>query len=143
MAESGRWVGVGVGALIVRDDEVLLLRRRNVHGDGTWSTPGGHVDFGETLERCAAREVEEETGLVVGEVRFLAVTNDVMPADDRHYVTVWMRCDHAGGEPRVAAAHEMSEVRWFPVDALPEPLFTSLANLTSGAAHGLAHGWLE
>src|SRR5262245_18223392 len=99
MEHEHRWVGVGVGAVICRSEEILLLRRRNVHGSGTWSTPGGHVEFGESLEACAAREALEETGLIVGEVEFLAVTNDHMPADDKHYVTVWMRCAYAGGEP--------------------------------------------
>ncbi len=95
-----RWVGVGVGAVIRRGDDVLLLKRRNVHGDGTWSTPGGHVEFGESLERCAAREAQEETGLVAGEVSFLAVTNDYMPEDGKHYVTERLVHGHAlGGRP--------------------------------------------
>ena len=46
----------GVGVVITRGDKVLLLPRKNVHGEGTWSTPGGHLEFGETLEACAVRE---------------------------------------------------------------------------------------
>lgn len=56
---------VGVGIIIEKDDQVLLLRRRNVLGDGTWSTPGGHLDYGETPEECAVREAHEETGVHV------------------------------------------------------------------------------
>lgn len=136
MDEAQRWVGVGVGAMVRRGNQLLLLRRRGVHGDGTWSTPGGHVDFGESLEQTAAREVLEETGLVVGEVTFLGVTNDVMPDDGKHYVTVWMQCVDAGGDPRICAPHEMDAIGWFAVDELPTPLFTSLRNLLAGTALG-------
>lgn len=44
---------VGVGVIITKDQHVLLLRRHSVHGAGTWSTPGGHLDFGESPEACA------------------------------------------------------------------------------------------
>ena len=56
---------VGVGVLILRDGKVLLGRRKGSHGAGCWSAPGGHLEFGETLEDCAAREVLEETGLKI------------------------------------------------------------------------------
>jgi 8-oxo-dGTP diphosphatase len=51
---------VGVAILITEDDRVLLMKRKGIHGTGTWSTPGGHLDFGDTPEQCAARETKEE-----------------------------------------------------------------------------------
>ncbi len=66
---------VGVGVLIVRDGLVLLGKRRHVHGEGDWSPPGGHLEFGETPEECAVREAHEETGLHVVNVRLAGVTN--------------------------------------------------------------------
>ena len=129
---------VGVGVLVRRGHEVLLLRRSNVHGSGTWSTPGGHLDPGETPETCAVREVREEVGIDVDGVRFLGVTNDVFHAERRHYITVWMEADFRAGQARVVAAHEMSEVRWFPADALPHRLFLSLQHLIEGAGYGVA-----
>ncbi len=66
---------VGVGVLVVRDDRVLLLRWINAHGVGNWSPPGGHLELGEPPEDCAIHETKEETGLDIGEVHFLAITN--------------------------------------------------------------------
>lgn len=125
---------VGVGVIITRGGEVLLLHRKNVHGEGTWSTPGGHLDFGETPEACAAREVFEETGLQVARLRFVCITNDVFDAS-RHYITIWMRGEYQGGEARLAAEYESSEVAWFRWDALPEPLFMSLRHLLQGTTY--------
>ena len=125
---------VGVGVVITRGDEVLLLHRKNVHGEGTWSTPGGHLDFGETPEACAAREVFEETGLQVGNIRFICITNDVFD-ESRHYITIWMRGEYQGGEARVAAEYESSEVAWFPREALPSPLFKSFQHLLQGKTY--------
>lgn len=127
---------VGVGIIVRRNNEILLLRRKNVHGDGTWSTPGGHLDPGETPEECAVREVREETGVDVGDVRFLAITNDVFENEGRHYVTVWMEATYLSGTETVAAEHEMSEVAWYPAASLPHTLFLPLQNLIDGRSYG-------
>lgn len=127
--------GVGVGLIIARGSEILLIRRHGAHGAGTWSTPGGHLDFGESLETCATREAREETGLEVTNVRFRALTNDRFVNEGRHYVTVWMEADYAGGEPGLTAPEEASDIGWFPWDALPEPLFLPLRNLLAGACY--------
>ena len=123
---------VGVGVIVTKDQQVLLLRRRNVHGAGTWSTPGGHLDFGESPEQCAVREVKEETGLDIDGVAFRAITNDVFTAEGRHYITIWMEGRYTGGEPTVAAPEEASEIGWFPWSALPQPLFLPLQHLLDG-----------
>ena len=128
---------VGVGIIIVKDEQVLLLRRRNVHGAGSWSTPGGHLDFGESPEECAVREAKEETGVDVTDVRFKAVTNDVFEAEGKHYITLWMEGRYVAGEPRINAAYEMAEVGWFAWNALPEPLFLPLQHLLDSRCYPL------
>jgi 8-oxo-dGTP diphosphatase len=119
---------VGTAMIIMKDDKVLLMKRKGPHGQGTWSTPGGHLDFGETLEGCAAREAKEEVGVDVVDVRFRAVTNDVFEETGKHYVTAWFE-GKAMNEPAIAAERELSEIGWFAWDSLPQPLFLPLENL--------------
>lgn len=140
MRESPR---VGVGVVIRRGDEVLLVRRRAVHGDGSWSTPGGHLDPGETPESCAQREALEETGIELDAVQFRAITNDVFETEGVHYVTIWMEGEYLDGEPTVRAGYELAEVRWFSWDALPSELFLPLSNLLTGRCYPSHRGGLE
>lgn len=134
---------VGVGIVVRRNGEILLVRRKNVHGDGSWSLPGGHLDPGEALEECAVREAREETGVEVGSVRFLAITNDVFEKEARHYLTVWMEGDYLSGTETVAEEYEVSEVGWYPVDSLPDELFLPLQNLIDGRSYGRKSGGLH
>lgn len=124
MSEQPR---VGVAIIVTTNDRVLLIKRKGPHGTGTWSTPGGHLDFGETPEQCAAREAQEEVGIEVNDIHFRSVTNDLFESTGRHYITLWME-GTATGEPTVAAEREVSEIGWFTWDQLPEPLFLPLEN---------------
>jgi 8-oxo-dGTP diphosphatase len=139
MNESAPIPRIGVGVVIRRGNDVLLLRRHNVHGAGTWSTPGGYFEYGETPEECATREALEETGVIISSPRFLAVTNDFFPERQKHFITLWMYADYAAGEIGLHAPDESTEVGWFPHDQLPEPLFLCFANLTKGSAYLHGH----
>ena len=126
---------IGVGVIIVKQGHLLLLERKSVHGAGTWSTPGGHLEFGESPEACAVREVREETGVEIGNARFMAITNDVFAEAARHYITLWMQGEYRSGTPFINAAYEMSAVDWFELANLPRPLFLPLQNLVDGNSH--------
>jgi len=119
---------VGVAIIITKGDQVLLMKRKGPHGQGTWSTPGGHLDFGETPEGCAAREAKEEVGLDVVDIRFRAVTNDIFEEEGKHYITIWMD-GKSSGEPIIAAEEEVAEIGWFAWNSLPQPVFLTLENL--------------
>jgi 8-oxo-dGTP diphosphatase len=114
---------VGVGVVVRLGRQILLVRRHGAHGAGTWSPPGGNLDFGETPSECAAREVEEETGVRIAEPTFAGATNDLFAEDGLHYVTLWFEADHGSGTARPRAADELSAVAWFREGALPTPLF--------------------
>ena len=147
-------VRVGVGAFILassppqspENPSFLLGRRINTHGAGAWATPGGHLEFGESPETCAAREILEETGLKVRDVRFLTATNDFMPSEDRHYVTLFVTCvrENEGDEPRVLEPEKCEAwewvdwgdlLRWVELEAgsgtgiVEKKMFTPLLNL--------------
>jgi 8-oxo-dGTP diphosphatase len=120
---------VGVGVLVWYDRKVLLGRRRGAHGAQTWSFPGGHLEFGESWEACAAREVREETGLELDSLGFAAVTNDVFVDEGKHYITVFMQ-----GQARSSAAERREPDKcegwqWFDWSDLPSPLFLPIRNL--------------
>ena len=126
---------VGVAVIIHKDQMVLLIKRSNVHGAGSWSTPGGHLEYGEKPEDCAIREVKEETNIDVGNVRFRAITNDIFVEDEKHYITIWMEGEYSSGEPIVNAAYEMCEVGWFSWDELPNELFLPFRNFIEGKGY--------
>ncbi len=120
---------VGVAVIIANKGKVLLGKRLNSHGDGTWAFPGGHLELKESIENCARREVFEETGLVIQHVEHAAVTNDIFTRENKHYVTLFMLARYESGEPRLKEPKKCAAWQWFPWDDLPAPLFLSLENL--------------
>jgi 8-oxo-dGTP diphosphatase len=120
---------VGVGCIVVRPDgQVLMVQNHR----GFWSTPGGHLDFGESPAECAVRETFEETGLQVTEVEFVAITNDLLSDLGRHYITIWMRASAAELTPVIGDRAEIADAGWFAPTALPEPRHLYFENLIAG-----------
>jgi 8-oxo-dGTP diphosphatase len=126
---------VGLAVIVERGGQVLLLKRKGSHGEGTWAPPGGHVEFGESLEECAVRETLEETGVVIGEVEFIAITNDLFPSERKHYLTVWVEATYLSGQAAVAYPDKVAQVSWVSWDSLPEQLFIPFDNLLSGRSY--------
>lgn len=126
---------VGVGVMVLRDGHLLLGRRKGSHGAGEYAYPGGHLEHLESFEQCAKREVREETGLEIGPLRFLRVLNTREYAP-KHYVDVAFAADWVSGEPRVLEPEKIDGWAWYPLDALPSPVFgtipTALEALTTG-----------
>lgn len=122
-------VRVGVGVLIVRENKVLLGKRRGSHGEGTWAPPGGHLDFGETVEECARREVLEETGIIIREVRRGPYTTDIFPEVNRHFVTLFVTATNSEGDPALLEPSKCEGWEWHPWSSLPTPLFGPMQSL--------------
>lgn len=122
-------VGAGIGVMILKDERVLLGRRHldpnkadsALHGEGTWTMPGGKLDFGDTFEMGAAREVLEETGIKVKSLNVICVSNEIV--SDAHFVTIGLLCTDFEGEPHVMEPDEITEWKWFDLQDLPTPLF--------------------
>lgn len=125
-------IGVGVGIIVKKEDEILLLKRNTTHGNGTWTPPGGTLEYGESFEECAIRECKEETNVDIDEVRFITLTNDIFEEEKEHYVTIWMEGRYASGESKVNSKGEVSEIKWVTWDKLPKNLFLSFQNLIKG-----------
>ncbi len=116
-------VRVGVACFIFKEGKFLMGTRKGSHGENTWSIPGGHLEFGETFEQCAAREVMEETGLTVKNIRFGAITNDYFSTENKHYVSIWMVSDYDGGQENETEPEYYVGQKWVSFDDLPSPLF--------------------
>lgn len=124
-------MGIGVGVMILKDNKILLGKRHDnpekadseLHGEGTWTMPGGGLEFGEEFEYGAAREVEEETGIKINkkDLQLVSVTNDFN--GDAHFVTVGFLCEDFEGKPKAREPDEITQWDWFSLDELPEPMF--------------------
>lgn len=116
-------VGVGCAAIIIRDGTFLMIKRAGNHGPGTWSVPGGWQEIGETFEQATRREVSEEVGCEITNVRFAAVTNNYFPEENVHSISIFSLADWVSGEPQNLEPEKCEELRWVDFDSLPTPLF--------------------
>ncbi|MBI5223962.1 NUDIX domain-containing protein [Candidatus Micrarchaeota archaeon] len=120
---------VGVGVMLIRNGKILLGKRKNSHGSGSWAFPGGRLEFGESPEDCARREVLEETGIIVHDLEHFALTSDFFENEKEHYVTLFLLAKQFEGESRILEPHKCEEWKWFALNDLPSPKFLSLENL--------------
>jgi 8-oxo-dGTP diphosphatase len=113
---------VGVGALILDGDKILLEQRKNEPSKGKWSVPGGLVELGESMEDAVVREVKEETGLDVYEPRLVDVVNYVSYGERGavmyHYVIVDYLVAVRSGKPK--AASDAAALKWVPFNELEQ-----------------------
>ncbi len=117
---------IGVGIVLRNNGQVLLGKRVGSSGSGNWGFPGGHLEYGEQVEECAARELLEETGLVAKSIFVGPWTNDTM---EKHYVTLFAFVDEFEGELQLKEPNKCLGWEWFSWDNLPEPLFTPIVSL--------------
>lgn len=137
-------VGVGFGVMMLRDGKVLLGKRHEdpekadseLHGEGTWTMPGGKLEFQETPEQGAIREVMEETGMKIehSDIKLVSLSNDMV--SDAHFVTLGFLCENCIGEPSVMEPDEITEWKWFKLDALPEKVFFPSAKVIKNYLSG-------
>lgn len=107
-------------AVMIHENQVLLVRRANPPDAGCWGFPGGKVEFGEAIESCAVRELEEETGVIGEAVKILTAVDALDFADDgrlrEHFILIAVLCRWSKGAP--VAGDDALEARWFMLDQL-------------------------
>jgi 8-oxo-dGTP diphosphatase len=120
---------VGVAGILIRNGKILLGKRVGAHSSGTWCFPGGKLDFGEEVFDCAKREVLEETGLKISNLRLGSYTNDYFKDENLHYITLFVLSDKISGTPKIMEPNKCLEWRWVEWNDMPRPLFLPIQNL--------------
>lgn len=128
---------VGVGALVIRDGKILLIKRGVEPSKGLWAIPGGTLKLGETMRECAAREILEETGVTVA-VGDCVYVFDLIERDESakikfHFIVVDYAALYVSGEPK--GADDAEEAGWFSpeeLDGLPVSQNTLKALFSTG-----------
>lgn len=120
-------IKLGVGTLILNSEKKILLGYRTVKpAENTWSPTGGHLEFGETFEECAIREVKEETNLDIESPTFITTTNHIL-SPQYQFVLIHMQAYYSGAQQIInKEPHKAREWQWFSYTNLPENLTPSL-----------------
>ena len=119
---------VGVGIIVIKDGMILLGKRKGAHGAGEWSFPGGHLEFRESIEQCAYRELAEETGLIATSVEPGPWVNDIID-ENKHYVTLFVFVDQFEGHLQLSEPDKCEGWEWFEWGSLPSPLFIPIRSM--------------
>lgn len=147
MHSEEKVVHAGFGVILLKGGKVLLGRRHSdpdkadseLHGEDTWTFPGGKHDFGEELAEGATREVKEETDIDVkpDDLEVFSVTNDMVPT--AHFVTIGFIAKRFSGEPKVMEPDEIVQWKWFSLNALPSPMFKPSAKMIKNFKEGVVY----
>lgn len=144
----GKKPEVGVGVIVMKGEEVLLIKRSNtVFGGGMWSAPVGFLKPNETFEDCAVRELNQSVGIMIVDARFIAITDCTLNGGSQNrFVTIWMQSRHINGMPFARDKSWISDTKWFKLDrkSLPPPnnIYYTLRKLLCGDSY-VPHGGID
>lgn len=125
-------IGTGVGVMILNEKNQLLLGLRNddekkadteLHLEGTWTMPGGKIEYGETFEQAGIREVEEETSLKIEERDITPICVQTDKNEYAHFVTIGLLAKKFSGEVKTMEPDEIVEWKWFDLNDLPMNMY--------------------
>ena len=122
-------IKIGIGVMLLDDDKVLLGHRATnkkdtggIYETDCWTLPGGKQEYDETFFEGAKREVKEETNLDIDKLELFGAADDIQP--DRHYITMHVIAREFSGKLKVMEPGSEDEWRWFPLDKLPDNLYS-------------------
>ncbi|MBS0615753.1 MAG: NUDIX domain-containing protein [Verrucomicrobia bacterium] len=116
---------VGVAVVVIHEGKILLGKRKGGFAPGQWSCAGGHLEFGESVEDCMRRELEEETGLRVISFKLGPWVSTVFDAE-HHYITLYTFVHAFEGTPQLREPEKCEGWSWFSLSDLPTPLFATV-----------------
>ncbi len=117
------YIGVGVGAFILDENNKLLLQKRAVPAEkGYWCIPGGRLEMFEKLEHAVVREVKEETDLDIEVLKLMGICDHIIQAESAHWVSASYLCKILNGKAKIMEPDKASEMGWFNLDDLPDNL---------------------
>jgi len=122
---------IGVGVLVWREKQILLGERLAKKQAGCWQFPGGHLENNESVIECARREVLEETGIHVKDLRHLGYTDSQFEVARNKYITLLVSCEYDSGEVEVLEPDKCASWQWFDYQRLPAPLFIPISRFLS------------
>ena len=124
-------IRAGCGVMVFNEEGKLLLGLRNsdekladseLHEEGTWTMPGGNIEYGETMEEAGIREAKEETGIDVHDLEVICVQTD--KNEYAHYISVGMIAHSFNGTPRAMEPEQILKWEWFDLNNLPNNIFS-------------------
>jgi 8-oxo-dGTP diphosphatase len=116
---------ISVMVMVIKDEKILLGKRKGVHGEDQFASPGGHLEYMESFTECALREIDEECGIEVQNIKFLFVAN-IAEFAPKHYCRVGLITKWKNGEPQLLEPESCESWDWYDIDNLPSPLFSSV-----------------
>ncbi|MBX4191567.1 MAG: NUDIX domain-containing protein [Candidatus Doudnabacteria bacterium] len=117
---------VGIGVMVMKDGKYLFGKRKGDHAGGEYAPPGGHMEYMESFEQATKREVKEEAGIEIENIRLISLSN-LKNYAPKHYVNIGLIADWKSGEPQVLEPDKMVEWNWYDLDNLPQPLFATIS----------------
>ena len=108
----------GIGAVVIHNDQVLLVKRAKAPKKGLWCIPGGKITYGETLQQAAEREIKEETGVTI-KAGVPIYVFDLIIDTEYHYIIIDLIAEYISGTPK--AGDDASDAKWISLHHLDDP----------------------